>query len=130
MTQSISHPPEDKAFKQCRHPKKMFDFSLSSQESFSSPEQKNQQEEPSSKLSTSREEIFEGKAGSTPKSQISSKEISTKSTSTSSSETESKSDTDKLKGSKRASPNSTTAQAKKGQLKGQKFPRKQYKNSI
>ncbi|XP_065565821.1 uncharacterized protein LOC136030683 [Artemia franciscana] len=105
----------------------MFDFSLSSQESFSSPKQKNQQQEPSSKLSTSREEIFEGKAGSTPKSQTSSKEISTKSTSTSSSETESESDTDKLKGSQRASPNSATAQAKKAQLKGQKFPKNNIK---
>ena len=42
--QSIPHPPEDMAFKQWRHPKKTFDSSISSQESFNSPEYRIQQE--------------------------------------------------------------------------------------
>ena len=68
MMQSIPHPPEDMAFKQWRHPKKTLNSSISSQEPFNSPEQRIQQEEPSSKPSTSRgEEIFEGQAGSTSK---------------------------------------------------------------
>jgi len=125
--QSIPHPPQDMAFKQWRHPKKTLDFSISSQESFNSPEQRIQQEEPSSKPSTSREEIFDGQAGSTPKSQTFSNEISTKSTSTSSSETESESDTDNLKSSQKSRLHSTTAQAKKAKLKSQKFLKKQYK---
>ena len=54
MMQSIPHPPEDMAFKQWRHPKKTFESSQSSQESFNSPEQRNQQDESISKPSTSR----------------------------------------------------------------------------
>ena len=50
-----------------------------------------------------------------------------KSTSTSSSETESESDADKLKDSERARSHSAVASAKKAQLKGQKFLKKQYK---
>ena len=61
--QSIPHPPEDMAFKQWRHPKKTLDSSISFQESFNSPEQRIQQEEPSSKPSTSREEILKVKQG-------------------------------------------------------------------
>ena len=45
MIQSIPHPPEVMAFKPWTHPKKIFDSSPSYQESFNSPEQKNQQEE-------------------------------------------------------------------------------------
>ena len=127
--QSIPHPPEDMAFKQWRHPKKTFESSQSSQESFNSPEPRNQQDESISKPSTQRgEEIYEGQAGSTPKSQTSfSKEPDTKSTSTSSSDTDSESEADKFKDSEGRRPHSATAQAKKAQLKGKKFLKKQYK---
>ena len=72
LMQSVPHPPEDMAFKQWRHPKKTFESSQSSTESFNSPEPRNQQDESISKPSTSRgEEIYEGLAGLTPKSQAS-----------------------------------------------------------
>ena len=45
MMQSIPHPPENMAFKRWRHRKKRFDSSPSSQESFSPPESRNQQQE-------------------------------------------------------------------------------------
>ena len=129
LMQTIPHPPEDMAFKQWRHPKKTFESSQSSQESFNSPEPRNQQDESISKPSTSRgEEIYEGQAGSTPKSQTStSREPDTKSTTTSSSDTESESGANKLKDVEGIRPKSTTAQAKKAQIKGKKFLKKQYK---
>ncbi|XP_065561302.1 uncharacterized protein LOC136027768 [Artemia franciscana] len=126
MMQSIPHPPEDMAFKQWRHPKKMFESSQSSQESFNSPQPRDQQDESISKPSTSREETYEGQARSTPKSQTSSsKEPDSKSTNTSSSDTDSESEADKLKDSEGTRPHSATAQAKRAQLKGQKFLKKQ-----
>ena len=72
--------------------------------------------------------IYEGQAGSTPKSQTSSsKEPETNSTSTSSSDTDNESDVDKPKDSEGTRPHSATAQDKRAQLKGQKFLKKQYK---
>ncbi|XP_065557781.1 uncharacterized protein LOC136025724 [Artemia franciscana] len=129
LMQSVPHSPEDMDFKQWRHPKKTFESSQSSQESFNSPEPRNQQDESISKPSTSRgEEIYESQAGSTPKSQTStSREPDTISTSTSSSDTDSESDANKFKDSEGIRPHSATAQAKKAQLKGQKFLKKQYK---
>ena len=127
--QIIPHPPEDMAFKQWRHPKKTFESSQSSQESFNSPEPRDQQDESISKPSTSRgEEIYEGQAGSTPRSQTStSREPDTKSTFTSSSDTESESGANEPKDVEGTRPQSATAQAKKAQIKGQKFLKKQYK---
>ena len=86
LMQTIPRPPKDMAFKQWRHPKKTFESSQSSQESFNSPEPRNQQDESISKPSTSRGEgIYESQAGSVPKSQTSSsKEPGNTSTSTSS----------------------------------------------
>ena len=130
LMQTIPHPPEDMAFKQWRHPKKTFESSQSSQESFNSPEPRNQQDESISRPSTSRgEEIYEAQAGSTPKSQTSSssKEPGDKSTNTSSSDTDSESDADEFRESKEIRPPSAAAQAKKAQLKGQRFLKKQYK---
>ena len=117
------------AFKQWRHPKKTFESSQSSQESFNSPEPRNQQDESIRKPSTSRgEEIYEAQAGSTPKSQAStSREPDNKSTTTSSSDTESESGADKLKDVEGIRPHSATAHAKRAQLKGQKFLKKQYR---
>ena len=128
LMQTIPHPPEDMALQQWRHPKKTFESSQSSQESFNSPEPRNQQDESISKPSTSGgEEIYEAQAGSTLKSQaFTSRESNTKSTTTSSSDTESESGADKLKDVKGIRPHSATAHAKRAQLKGQKFLKKLY----
>ena len=79
--------------------------------------------------STSKgEEIFEGQAESTLRSQISSsKSLNTKSSNTSSSETDSESDQEELKDSERWKPQSAAALAKEAKLKGQKFLKEQYK---
>jgi hypothetical protein len=66
VLQKIPHPPEDMAFKQWRHSPQTFDSSLSSQESFNSPETGIQPEEMENKPSTSRgDDIYEARAGDT-----------------------------------------------------------------
>ena len=112
------------AFKQWRHSPKVFDSSQSSQESFNSPETGLQCEEIENKPSTSRgDEIYEARAGDTPKSQRTTPE----SPNDESSETSSTESDDEPQDAQKQKPTSATAHAKQAKAKGQKFLLKQYK---
>jgi hypothetical protein len=96
MLKNIPHPPEDMAFKQWRYSPKVLDSSQSSQESFNSPETGIQREEMENKPSTSKgDDIYEARAGDTPKLQRTTpKSPNDESSRTSSTESEDESATD------------------------------------